>query len=373
MMRLTSIAAAFLAALLLAAGHTAFAHSQSYGYLNVSLGERSVDGTLEIAARDLDTLFDLDGNRDGQITWGEFRSREASIVAAVLQRISIGARSGSCSLSGRPVLVDSRGGESTIVIPFAGSCGSLAGPLDIGYRLLFDVDAQHRGLVGVATADGARNFVMTPAQSHVMLSLGAGGWAGLMLTYVRHGIEHILIGYDHILFVLTLMIGAAVQRRDGPVWRVFAESAKVVTAFTLSHSMTLGLAAFGILRIPVALTESLIAATIAVAALNNVWPLVSRRIWLVALVFGLVHGLGFANVLADLGLPRDSLLASLLAFNVGVEIGQLAIVVAALPPIALAVRRSLGQRAVPAANLAIAAVALLWFSDRALGTALLPF
>ena len=365
--------AVMIAALLLPAVSTALAHSQSYGYLNISVGGQSFDGSLDVAVRDLDTLFGLDSDSDGKITWGEFRAGEGPLIEAVLQQISIATQSGTCKLAGKPALTDSRGGETYIVFPFASSCGGLSGPIDIGYSLLFDIDAQHRGLVSVKTAAAAQTFVMTPETRHVTLTTGGGGWASQMFTYVMHGIHHILQGYDHILFVLTLLLGTAVHLRDSPVWRVFSEAAKVVTAFTLSHSITLGLAAFGLLRIPVALTESLIAATIALAALNNLWPIVSRRIWLVALVFGLIHGLGFANVLAGLGLARGSLLASLLAFNAGVEIGQLAIVIVALPLIAYATRLSLGRYAVPAANLAITAVALMWLSDRAFGTALLPF
>lgn len=365
--------AAMLAGLMLWTDSRAFAHSQSYGFLNLTIGSESIDGTLDLAARDLDTLFDLDRDRDANVTWGEFRVREATIASAVLELISIDTASDSCVLSGRPALTDSRGGETYIIIPFSGRCHGLEGPIDISYRLLFDVDEQHRGLVNVTTAAGAQNFVMTPGAQQVTLSSGGEGWVSLILTWVAHGIHHILIGYDHILFVITLLLGTAMQHRSGSVWLVLTETAKVVTAFTLSHSITLGLAAFGVLQVPVALAESLIAATIAIAAANNLWPIVTRRIWLVALVFGLIHGIGFANVLKDLGLPRDSLLASLLAFNVGVEIGQLIIVLAALPVILLASRRSLWRYAMPAANLSIAAVAVMWFSDRALGTALMPF
>jgi hypothetical protein len=146
-----------------------------------------------------------------------------------------------------------------------------------------------------------------------------------------------------------------------------------VTAFTLSHSLTLGLAAFGVVSIPTGITESLIAITIVLAALNNVWPLVMRRLWIVAFGFGLVHGLGFANVLAELNLPRENLLTALFAFNLGVELGQLAILFAALPLILLFTRQlAFGRLALPAANLIIAAIGAMWLTDRAFGTMMLP-
>jgi HupE / UreJ protein len=151
------------------------------------------------------------------------------------------------------------------------------------------------------------------------------------------------------------------------------EATKVVTAFTLSHSLTLALAATGLVTIPVPLTESLIAVTIALAALNNLWPVVRQRIWLLALGFGLIHGLGFANVLSDLGLPTNGLLQALLAFNLGVEAGQLALVLVVLPILYLLTRSKLSANIVPLANVAIVIFGVAWFSDRAFGTTLMPF
>jgi len=154
---------------------------------------------------------------------------------------------------------------------------------------------------------------------------------------VQDGFRHILLGYDHVLFLLTLLLPAVVLRADGG-WRpvgAFAPAAldvaKIVTAFTLAHSLTLALATLHLVDLPSRLVESAIAATIVLAALNNLHPVVTRRMWLLAFGFGLVHGLGFAGALAALGLPRQAFLWSLLAFNLGIELGQLAIVVLFLP------------------------------------------
>lgn len=364
---------AALLGLAMQSGGNAHAHSQSYGYLHVSLDGPVAAGRLEAAVRDLDRLYRLDSNGDGQITWGEFRLREGQVADAALRTISLSVPSGACRLTAQPVLTDSHGGETYMVFPFTTDCSATSGRLDLDYRLLFDTDAQHRGLVSIAAKDGNRNFVVTPSAPHVSVKPNETSLIQQALSYSGHGAQHILIGYDHILFVLTLLLGTAVQQRSQSISRTFLETAKVVTAFTLSHSLTLGLAALGILNIPSVLAESLIAATIALAAVNNLWPFMTRKLWLVALVFGLIHGVGFASVLADLGLPRDNLLVSLLAFNAGVEAGQLLVVMVALPVIALAARHGLGRFAVPAANGAITVVALLWLSDRALGTALMPF
>ena len=145
-------------------------------------------------------------------------------------------------------------------------------------------------------------------------------------------------------------------------WDVF----RIVTAFTLAHSVTLSLAALGIVSLPSRLVESAIAARVVLAALNNVWPLFRGRRWLVAFGFGLIHGFGFASVLADLGLPQGALALALLGFNLGVECGQLAIVAAFLP-LAWALRRSwFYRRAVLiGGSLLIAALAGAWFVERA--------
>lgn len=148
----------------------------------------------------------------------------------------------------------------------------------------------------------------------------------------------------------------------------FANIVKVVTAFTLAHSITLSLAAFDVIRLPGRLTESVIAASIVVAALNNVFPRVTEGRWRIAFAFGLLHGFGFASVLAEMGLPKGARLVSLIAFNLGVEAGQLAVVLAVMPLAYLLRSTAFYRRGVmPWGSSAIAALALVWFTQRALG------
>lgn len=351
----------------------ALAHSQSYGYLDLALDGPRAEGRFQAAVRDLDRLYHLDSNGDGSITWGEVRLREAEIASAALKTIALASPSGSCNLTPGPLLTEAHGGESYLVMPFTSDCDATLA-LTLGYSFLDGFDARHRGLATLKDQQGqVRNVVIATGERGISLGSAARGLPQEMASFVVHGFHHILIGYDHILFVLTLLIGTAMQQRGQSLRRTFIETAKVVTAFTLSHSVTLGLAALGVLVVPVTLAESLIAATIAIAAVNNIWPLLTTRLWLVALGFGLIHGVGFANVLSDLGLPRDNLLLTLLAFNIGVEAGQLAVVAIALPVIAYAARLAISRAAMPAANFAITALALMWLSDRALGTALMPF
>ncbi|MEY3251178.1 MAG: hypothetical protein RL227_151, partial [Pseudomonadota bacterium] len=195
---------------------------------------------------------------------------------------------------------------------------------------------------------------------------------------------HIWIGFDHVLFLLALLlpaVGRWHQRRWQPVPRLrdaVVDVLGVVTAFTVAHSITLSLAALGLVSLPSRLVESVIAASVVLAALNNlrqprVPPRARVRIG-IAFGFGLLHGFGFASVLADLGLPSGALVLALLGFNVGVELGQIAIVAVFLP-LAYALRQTGFYRTgvLRIGSLLIAALAGLWLVERALGLEFMPF
>ncbi len=369
---------AVLALLAPLAAAPAAAHTQSYGFLTVTTTADAIDGTLALAVRDLDAAVGLDTDADGSITWGEVRGREAALAETVLSGLRLGPPGEPCALVPAPLMTDTRGGEPYLVLPFRADCAA-GGDLEIGSDLLFDIDAQHR-LIATVSSDGAtRNLVLTPAErTATLLAAGTDGFK-LFLGFVVHGAHHIWIGYDHILFVITLMLGAVVERRGGrwvPVGSgrdALIAICKVVTAFTVAHSVTLALAALGVVRLPSVLIETAIAATITLAALNLVFPVVTRRLWLLAFGFGLIHGFGFANVLADLNLPATNLVNALVAFNIGVELGQLAIVAVLLPGLLLLAHRPLYARtALPVAAVMIAAIGTAWFVGRALDVEILP-
>src|SRR5579859_324037 len=162
-------------------------------------------------------------------------------------------------------------------------------------------------------ADARETSVAVAEQARA--SRGAGSFFPL-------GVEHILTGYDHLLFLLALML------RGGGLWSLL----KIITAFTIAHSITLALAALDVIVLPGTLVESVIALSIAYVALENLLPryAASRR-WAVSFLFGLVHGFGFSSVLREIGLPKENLLLSLLNFNLGVEVGQLTVVLLVVP------------------------------------------
>jgi HupE / UreJ protein len=210
-----------------------------------------------------------------------------------------------------------------------------------------------------------------PEQEFALAELSP--WEALR-DYAKEGVWHIWTGFDHILFLLSLLLPAVLVRSgaSGRRWKpapsfrsAFLDVVRVVTAFTLAHSITLSLAALGIVSLPSRLVESTIALSVLLAALNNIRPVVYQRRWLVAFCFGLIHGFGFASVLTDLGLPRQSLLIALVAFNVGVELGQLAIVGVFLP-VAYAGRATrVYQPLLVCGSAVISLIALVWLIERA--------
>jgi len=216
-------------------------------------------------------------------------------------------------------------------------------------------------LVRLGGPDGvAATTIVRPSRPFLDLDTTVGQ-AGVALAYLRHGVEHILYGIDHLLFVAALLLIV----RD---WRALV---KTVTAFTVAHSITLALATFGLLRLPPLPVEVLIAASIALVALEAVrrerggTSLAIRRPYVVAFVFGLLHGSGFAGALQSLGLPQGDVPLALLTFNLGVEIGQLMFLAVVL--LAIAALRSicpLPRQSVLASCYVIGIVSTFWVLER---------
>ena len=320
----------------------AWAHKPSDSYLTVRA--TGIDSKLsirwDIALRDLDYVLQLNRAGNGELTWGEVRHRESDIVKLAVSRLAFTAAGTSCPIvAAGPMMLDKHSDGTYAVLSLNAQCASLDAPLKARYSMLFDVDPSHRGLVQWVApgVDTAQALVFGTESAEQVLSLQPSGVWQTLNQYLKDGIFHIWAGYDHILFLLALLLPAVLIRQNGkwqPAPRLggaFKEVVKVVTAFTLAHSITLSLASLHIISLPSRLVESLIAASVIFAALNNLRGTVEGRRWVMAFVFGLVHGFGFASVLADLGLPQGALVLALVGFNAGVEVGQLAIVAVFLP------------------------------------------
>jgi hydrogenase/urease accessory protein HupE len=295
---------------------------------------------------------------------------DAAAEAAALQRVAaaveVRTASARCDLvrsalhlvEGDGAAIDLRwrcpaaGSQWTVRLPFLTE-------LSAGHTHLARVTAGGRTVERVARAS-APDFEIEATPS-VLHETG---------RFLRLGVEHIFTGYDHLAFLLgLLLLGGSLRQLAG-----------IVSSFTLAHSVTLGLAALGIVSIPGSIVEPAIAASVVAVAVENLWALrargdVSRRIdealrrrWRLTFCFGLVHGFGFAGVLHDIGLPRAALAAGLVSFNLGVELGQLVLVLAAIPLVS-PLRRGplLRAPAVPALSWSIAGLGILWFGQRIAG------
>jgi len=365
---------AMVTALLVLALGSAWAHKASDSYLTVRAQGDQVSVQWDIALRDIQFAIGLDANGDDQITWGELQQKQAELQAWAGSRLAV-QRGGTCSFRQQGLQVDEHTDGRYAVLAWVGQCPQQTGPFSIQYSLLFDVDAQHRGLLKL-DLDGATHSAVLGPQSGVLQFSEAATAGAQFVQYLREGVWHIWIGFDHILFLICLLLPAVLTRRGGGLRSTgmrgvgrFREASVgvlwVVTAFTLAHSITLTLAALQFISLPSRLVESAIAASVVFAAANNLRPVVQQR-WLMAFCFGLIHGFGFASVLAELGLPANALVLSLVGFNLGVEIGQMAIVAVFLPLAFLLRHTPFYQRGVfRLGSWAAMLVALAWLVERA--------
>jgi hypothetical protein len=222
---------------------------------------------------------------------------------------------------------------------------------------LFDVfGADYHTIARIDGPDRTEQLAFGTERREARLTIGGAGGGRGLVSFVVLGIEHILTGYDHLLFLLALLL------RGGGLWAM----AKIVTAFTLAHSVTLSLAVLDIVVLPERLIEAVIALSIAAVAAENLFlqATVTRR-WVVSFCFGLVHGFGFSMALREMGLPAHGLLLSLFGFNIGVELGQALVVAVALPVLVVVHRAGYERRLVWGLSMAILLAGLALFVERA--------
>jgi hydrogenase/urease accessory protein HupE len=402
----------------------AWAHKSSDAYLTIQRDAEPAPASTayrlhaEVALRDLDRELTLDANDDAALTWAEVRGRWPDITALVRQGVELSAAGQVCqsTRTSAPQLAD-RSDGTYAVLEVRWLCeGSAAAPAkgasspSLRYSLFQRSDAGHRGLLlsgldrtprvlvpggdgvilgafaasdaGQAEPEKSRSAVASSVLDPIATSSSSalstthrpsGFW-----SFVFEGMHHIAVGLDHILFLLTLVV-VAVFTRQGKRWlpqitgrAAVVETLRIVTAFTVAHSITLGLAAAGWLTPPSRLVESVIALSVLLAATDNLRQLFVMPRWAMAGLFGLFHGFGFATPLQDLGLQGTQLLVPLFAFNLGVELGQLAIVALVLP-LAINWRRSprYQRHGVPGFSLAVALLAGVWLLERSLNLTLL--
>lgn len=328
---------ALLATLLSATAPPVWAHKPSDSYLQLTVADDRVQGRWDVALRDLHELVGLDPDGDGQVTWGEVRDSRSAIVASVLPQLTLSSAGEDCPLTAGTLRIAEHSDGPYAALAFDGRCPAPVEQLGVHYALLFDIDPSHRGLLRLELGGRTYSTVLQPSARQFAVRLEQPALGPLFWTYLQQGAWHIWSGFDHLLFLLCLLLPAVLQRRrEGWIAATDARRATldliaVITAFTVAHALSLSAAALDWLQLPTRWVESAVAATIIFAALNNLFPLVQQRLWMVAFFFGLIHGAGYAGVLAGLGFEPATLALTLLAFNLGVEGGQILLAACCLP------------------------------------------
>jgi hypothetical protein len=378
---------AVVAALLAGAAFAAHAHKSSDSYLQIDAAADKTTLRWDIALRDLDIALDLDADGDGKLTWGEVKAAWPRIEAYALPRLAIAG----CTLQPTGRALERRNDGAYAVLNLAAACVLPSQPA-IAYTLFADVDPTHRGLLRIQRPGQPLSLlVLDPSKAAADPAGGAASATGgggaphagappSRWQFLAEGVRHILTGYDHVLFLLCLLLPAVMQRGERgwrPVERIsqaILPVTGIVTAFTVAHSITLALAALKLVSLPSSFIEPAIAVTIVLAALDNIRPVFPVRRVVVAFCFGLIHGFGFASVLAELELPTADFAWALLQFNLGLELGQLMIVIVATA-ILFGLRRGAGYRPVVirGGSLVAMAIAGLWFVERTANLKILPF
>lgn len=359
------------------------AHKASDAYLRMSVDGPQVTVRTDVALRDLDRELVLDADGNALLTWGEVRARSQDIQSLIDQGIVwriLDVSRQPCEAGPATALqLEQHSDGRYAVLHRTWTCRAAVGTADVTYRLFAASDPTHRGILLWRDAGAARTTVLAPdaptrsllgedvASASEAPSPSGAHWA----TLFRDGVHHIWIGVDHVLFLVVLLLPSVLRREAGrwvpaQAWRpAVGRVLAVVTAFTVAHSITLGLAVFGLVEPPSRWVESLIALSVLLAALNNLRPVVVASTWRFTFAFGLIHGFGFASALKDLGLSRSDMVGPLLLFNLGVEAGQLAIL-SLVVPLAWWARRWAGYRrwVLGAGSVLVAGIAAVWLVER---------
>lgn len=337
----------------------AWAHDPGLSYVELRLQAEQLSGHVTFSQVDVERLVRLDVNGDGKLT-----DQEIKIALPALKRLIGGAF--EVRFSGESVACDvgEVSFDSSNAIHFFVSWPRKPGSsLRFRSAILAVLPFGHRQFVSARDEAGSLlgERILDSQGPGFDVDLTAAGRSRLLSAreFVLLGVRHILTGYDHILFLFGLLI----------VGGKFAEAAKIITAFTLAHSITLALATLDLVRVAPRITEPLIAASIVYVGLENILGADLRRRWLLTFGFGLIHGFGFSSVLRELGIGahRGGIALPLFSFNLGVELGQAAIAAVVLPIIwRLQKAADFTSRYVPAGSMLVTLVGTYWLIQRTL-------
>ena len=371
-----------LTVLLVAFGSSIFGHAPDQSYLYLRIYESEVEGTVEMTYKDINKAMNLELERGMGID--DIKPFLTQIRGYIRERVQLSANGKAYEFDFiEPELFEADMGvflRSHFRLP---GMKTIPEEIKIDYNILFDVDDDHQGMAiighhwksGIVNNEAIPSLLFSSSKRSDNLSLSeASLWKGFY-NMLKLGVWHIWIGLDHILFLLALLLPAVVRREKNDVGQFewvaaqdfkssFWYIIKVVTWFTIAHSITLSLAAVGFIQLSSRIVESIIALSIALAAFHNIKPVFGHREWLIALGFGLFHGLGFASVLGEKGLNGEYMTLSLLGFNLGVEVGQIFIICLIFPFLFILRKHEVYKSIIFYGSIVLILISFYWFFER---------
>jgi hypothetical protein len=352
---------------------TAFAHNPETSYCRVSITGHEVEFKFTYDLLTLQRITAIDSNGDGKISRTELEAAAPAIRSFLRDHVYIDLNQRETEFAeadpptwpedAGPAIAKSEYGQRLVTFTFRNAVLSVPEDVTITFDFFEQFGAAHT-VLGAFVCNGHEDEVIfTRFEPDYLYDTGyRAPVTEQMGQYFKLGVKHIFLGYDHIAFLIALLF---VKR--------FLDLLKVITAFTVAHTLTLALAVLQIVRLPPQLVEIGIAATIMYVAAENLWTKNTGHRWMLTFGFGLVHGFGFANVLRELGLPSSGLARSLVCFNLGVEAGQIVIVGALWPVLWWTSRQIWSARVRLGVSIAIFLFGAAWFVERAFGMKILPF
>jgi len=367
------------------------AHEPDHTYIYLRIYEQNIEGRFEITVQDINRELGLNLSEEN-ITQAEVDPYIPQIQELLLRNTSFGAAGTAYPIQfteATALALDDE--EDYVKFNFElGNMTLLPENLDITYGPFMENNSNHKGMLiiehnweaGIIDNYSLVAEVFSKGDVSKQLSLTEASILRGFWAMIKLGMWHIWIGLDHILFLVALILPGVVRRirKEGvahnsmqewtPVEKfkpAFLYILKIITFFTLAHSITLAIASLGILKLPIDYVEATIAFSIAMAAFHNIRPIFGKKEWLVAFAFGLFHGFGFASVLGEKGLGGEYLVLSLLGFNVGVEFGQLLIIAGIFPILFLIRNFGFYPKLLTYGSVALILISLNWTVERLFG------
>lgn len=376
--------------------HKGYSHALNQSYIYMQVLDEDVKGRFEITTKDLNNSLGLDLKPD--LNLDDLEPYLAQIKEYLIAQVGFSSSLGQHDIIFKDTRIVVRRTLGTYLLMDFDLKNSNPVPeaLQIRYDAIIDKNANHSGVLviennfkaGIVRNEAGVSLVFTPGSNEQELPLeDISVWMGFW-AMLKMGAWHIWIGIDHILFlfalilpsVLVLSTGAKPQNPNSfkallsstHYWQAvdhfrpaFWNIIKIISFFTLAHSITLSLAALEIIVLPSRFVESIIAFSIALAAVHNMRPILGGKDWIIAFVFGLFHGFGFASVLSEVGLSPGNLVLSLLGFNLGVELGQLLIIAIIFPILYILRKTALYAYILNFGSVLLIFISLFWFIERA--------